>query len=165
MDIMTKANGRRPRLGLIPGRGGQEGTLDVSVIGAGMRVVGRVHSSSVVKVAGTVLGNVSADGQVLVAKGGWVEGDVYVREVVLDGEVRGSVTVEERVEIQESAVIHGDITKPWREVPVPTITSVPKVVPSRGEAPPFVLPPGEYRVTVATPNGRSDPLTFRLINP
>ncbi len=43
--------------------------------------------------------------------------------------------------------------------------SVPKVVPSRGEAPPFVLTPGEYRVTVTTPSGRSDPLTFRLINP
>lgn len=92
-------------------------------------------------------------------------------------------------------MIHGDITKPWREVPVPTITRldpvsgpagraypirltiygsgfaatgnvvdfgpvsirdlpstddgtqitlfVPKVVPSRGEAPPFVLTPGE----------------------
>ncbi len=36
---------------------------DVSVIAADMRVVGRVHSTSVVTVAGTVLGAVSADDQ------------------------------------------------------------------------------------------------------
>jgi cytoskeletal protein CcmA (bactofilin family) len=55
---------------------------------------------------------VSADDQVLVAKGGRVEGDVHAREAVLDGEVMGSVVAEERVEIQASAVIRGDIVTP-----------------------------------------------------
>ena len=86
--------------------------LDVSVIGAGMRVVGRVHSTSVVTVAGTVLGTVSADDQVIVIKGGRVEGDVEAREVVLDGEVHGSVDAQERLEIQASAVVHGDLHAP-----------------------------------------------------
>lgn len=82
MNIMRTKNGRRPRLA---GAGKQQ--LEVSLIGEDMEVVGSVHSSGVVKVAGTVLGDVSADTQLLVAKGGRVEGDVCAREVVLNGEV------------------------------------------------------------------------------
>lgn len=107
MNIMKTKNGRRPRL-----VGASKLPLEVSVIGEDMEVVGCVHSSGVVKVSGTVLGNVSADVQLVVAKGGRVEGDVCAREVVLNGEVYGSVVAEQRVEVQGSAVIHGDITTP-----------------------------------------------------
>ncbi len=116
MNTTTKTNGWRPRLDLIAGRIKQERTLDVSVIGPGMRMVGRVHSSGAVKVAGTMVGDVRAEDQVLVAEGGRVEGDVFAREVVLGGEVRGSVVAEERVEVLESAVIRGDITTPRLKV-------------------------------------------------
>ncbi len=112
MNTTTKTSGWRPHPGLITGRMEQERTLDVSVIGPGMRVVGRVHSSGTVKVAGTILGHVRAEDQVLVAEGGRVEGDVFAREVVLDGEVRGSVVATWRVEVRESAVIRGDLTTP-----------------------------------------------------
>ncbi len=81
----------------------------VSFIGSGMQVVGSVESAGVVTVAGTVLGNVNAVKQVLVARGGRVDGDVRAGEAVLDGEVTGSI-VAERVEVLSSAVIHGDIT-------------------------------------------------------
>jgi len=74
-----------------------------------MRIMGNVHCAGVVKVAGTVIGDVSADGQVLVAKGGRVEGDVQAGEAVLNGEVIGPI-VADRVEIQASAVIRGEIT-------------------------------------------------------
>ena len=83
----------------------------VSFIGSGMQVVGSVDSPGVVRVAGSVVGNVNAAKQVLVARGGRVDGDVHAREAVLDGEITGSI-VAERVEVQSSAVIHGDITTP-----------------------------------------------------
>jgi cytoskeletal protein CcmA (bactofilin family) len=90
----------------------KDATDTLSVIAAGMQLEGNVQSSGVVKVSGIVLGNVSADNQVLVAKGGRVDGDVHTREAVLDGEVMGSIIAEERVEIQASAVIRGDIVTP-----------------------------------------------------
>ncbi len=80
-----------------------------SCIGAGMRVLGDVHCAGVVRVAGTVIGNVSADSQVLVAEGGRVEGAVHAAEAVLNGDVIGPI-VADRVEIQASAVIRGEIT-------------------------------------------------------
>ena len=39
---------------------------------------------------------------------------------------------------------------------------VPKEIPSSGEVPPMVLPPGEYSVTVTTPAGTSEPIVFTL---
>ena len=39
---------------------------------------------------------------------------------------------------------------------------VPKEAPSSGEAPPMVLTPGEYPVTVTTPHGTSEPFLFTL---
>jgi len=74
-----------------------------------MRVMGDVHCAGVVRVAGTVIGNVSADSQVLVAQGGRVEGAVQAAEAVLNGNVIGPI-VANRVEIQASAVIRGKIT-------------------------------------------------------
>jgi hypothetical protein len=39
---------------------------------------------------------------------------------------------------------------------------VPKAVPSTGEAPPMVLDPGEYEVTVTTSGRTSEPVVFTL---
>ena len=109
---MAKTNGFRPRFRTSGGQKELQRPLHVSVIGAGMRVVGRVHSTSVVTVAGTVVGPVSADDQVIVTEGGRVQGDVESREVVLDGEVRGSVDAHERLELQASATVHGKLHAP-----------------------------------------------------
>jgi cytoskeletal protein CcmA (bactofilin family) len=89
------------------GQGAVEAGL--SIIGTGMRVVGDITADGVVKVEGTVVGTVHAGRQVLVAKGGVVEGDVMAREAIIGGEVRGSINAEERVEIQNASVVHGDI--------------------------------------------------------
>ncbi len=108
-EHMAKTNDLGPRLGLVGGQEEHQRPLSTSVIGADMRVFGSVHSTSVVSVAGTVLGSVSADDQVIVTKGGRVEGGVEAREVVLNGEVRGQVDARERLEIQASAMVQGDL--------------------------------------------------------
>ena len=89
--------------------GAQAGEAGLSIIGSGMRVVGDITAEGVVKVEGTVVGTVQAGRQVLVAKGGLVEGDVVTHEAIIGGEVRGSVQASERVELQTTSVVHGDI--------------------------------------------------------
>lgn len=81
----------------------------LSVIAPGMRVEGELVTDGVVKIEGTVVGSVRAGQQVLVAKGGVVEGDIHAREAILGGEVRGSVLATERVEVQASSAVQGDI--------------------------------------------------------
>ena len=82
----------------------------LSIIATGSCVTGELTSDGVVKIEGKIVGSVRAELQVLVAKGGLIEGDVYTREAVVGGEVRGSILADERVEVQASATIHGDIT-------------------------------------------------------
>ena len=90
-------------------RGGNEGDAALSIIGTGMRVVGDITADGVVKVEGTIVGTVHAGRQVLVAKGGMVEGDIFAREAIIGGEVRGSIESTERVELQATSVVHGDV--------------------------------------------------------
>jgi cytoskeletal protein CcmA (bactofilin family) len=92
------------------GRGALEPEVGLSIIGTGMRVVGDIMAEGVVKVEGVVVGTVRAGRQVLVAKGGEVEGDIITREAIIGGEVRGSIQAQERVEVQATSVVHGDIT-------------------------------------------------------
>ena len=82
----------------------------LSVIAAGTRITGELSSDGIVKVEGSVVGSVRAERQVLVAKGGVIEGDVYTREAVIGGEVRGAILANDRVEVQATSVIQGDIT-------------------------------------------------------
>src|SRR5213596_1627381 len=89
---------------------GREGVPGLSIIGAGMRVVGDISADGVVKIEGSVNGTVRAAKQVLVARGGEVEGDVVSREAIIGGEVRGGIYAEERVELQATSVVHGDIS-------------------------------------------------------
>ncbi len=84
----------------------------LSIVAADLRVEGALTSTGVIRIEGTVIGSVQAERQVLVAKGGIVEGDIHTREAVLSGKVIGSVLGQERVELQPSAVIEGNITTP-----------------------------------------------------
>jgi cytoskeletal protein CcmA (bactofilin family) len=90
-------------------RTGSDAESGLSIIGTGMRVVGDITADGVVKVEGTVVGTIRAGRQVLVAKGGVVEGDVIAREAIVGGEVRGSIDASERLELQATSVVHGDI--------------------------------------------------------
>jgi cytoskeletal protein CcmA (bactofilin family) len=91
-------------------RGGAPGVASLSIVGLGMTVTGDIETSGVVKVEGTVHGHVIAGQQVLVAKGGTIEGEVNTGEAVVGGTVHGAVTATLRVEVQAGATVHGDVT-------------------------------------------------------
>lgn len=87
----------------------RRGEGGLSIIGAGMTIIGDVETDGVVKVEGRVKGSVRAAQQILLAPGGMVEGNLETREAIIGGEVRGTVRAEDRVEIQASSMIQGDI--------------------------------------------------------
>ena len=89
--------------------GGAGNTEALTIIAAGTRFEGEVRSNGVVKVEGEVVGTVRAARQVLIARGGRVEGDVVTQEAVVGGVVEGSVVGEDRVEVQAGSVVTGDI--------------------------------------------------------
>jgi cytoskeletal protein CcmA (bactofilin family) len=92
------------------GRGFGAAPAGLSIVGTGMTVNGDIESGGVVKIEGAVNGRVNAAQQVLVAKGGRIDGDVQTGEAVIAGAVHGAVQGQQRVEIQTGAVVEGDVT-------------------------------------------------------
>src|SRR5256714_13297688 len=91
------------------GQGPLDSEAGLSIIGTGMRDVGDITADGVVKIEGTVAGPVRAGRQVLAGKGGEVEGDVISREAIIGGEGRRSIRADERIEIQRTRGVHGDV--------------------------------------------------------
>ena len=81
----------------------------LSIIAADLKVVGGLSTDGVVKIDGLVEGNIQAERQVLVSKGGEVKGDVQSNEVIVGGRIEGSVRATGRVEVQSTATVDGDI--------------------------------------------------------
>ena len=91
------------------GPGAAHGEDALTIVATGTRVVGEIQSNGVVKIEGQVAGTVRAARQVLVSRGGTIEGDLITAEAVIGGEVTGGVVAEQRVEVQAGAVVNGDI--------------------------------------------------------
>lgn len=91
-------------------RNGATGEGALSIIAAGMTVTGDIDSNGVVKVEGRVVGTIRAARQVLIGRQGAVKGDVFTRDAVIGGTVQGNLTISERLEIQTTASVSGDVT-------------------------------------------------------
>jgi cytoskeletal protein CcmA (bactofilin family) len=81
----------------------------LSIIAFGMKVLGDIETTGVIKIEGTVEGHIRGARQVLVGRQGEVKGDVQGREVVVGGKIEGTVSATERVEIQGTSTVSGDI--------------------------------------------------------
>jgi cytoskeletal protein CcmA (bactofilin family) len=81
----------------------------LSIVAAGMRLIGDLDGPGLLKIDGRVEGSISGPRQVIVGRDGVVQGNVQASEVILAGTVDGSVVSTERVEVQGTAVVNGDI--------------------------------------------------------
>lgn len=106
MSIFSKPPSERPvtRLDTPPADASQ-----MSVIGSGMRILGDVESNGTIKVEGVIEGAVRGARQLLLGRSGVVNGDIHAGDAVLGGKVVGAVVASERVEIQATASVEGDI--------------------------------------------------------
>jgi cytoskeletal protein CcmA (bactofilin family) len=92
------------------GPGRQSGRdVNISIVAIGMRVVGELATEGVLKVEGVVVGSIRADREVLVARGGVIEGDIYTSQAIVGGKVVGSIYADDRVEVLENSIVQGDI--------------------------------------------------------
>lgn len=81
----------------------------LSIIAAGMRITGDVETNGTIKIDGRVDGSVVGARQVMLGRNGAIHGNVHAGEVVIGGLVEGAIAADERLELQSSAVVNGDI--------------------------------------------------------
>jgi len=80
-----------------------------SVIDHQLSIAGDLNTEGTVRIDGRVEGSLHRADTLIIAAGGVVVGDVEAREVVIGGNICGTLTVSGRVEVQSTASVEGDI--------------------------------------------------------
>lgn len=81
----------------------------LTIIAAGVHLVGDIEGPGLIKIDGRVEGSVSGARQVILGRDASVQGNVHAGEIVVAGAIDGSVVATDRVEVQGSAVVNGDV--------------------------------------------------------
>ncbi|MES2182346.1 MAG: polymer-forming cytoskeletal protein, partial [Pseudomonadota bacterium] len=84
-----------------------------TLIGADTRVEGDIHFTGGLRVDGTIRGNVSepnaSPSTLILSEHGRIEGAISASKIVINGQVTGSVTAIQFIELQAKARITGDV--------------------------------------------------------
>ncbi|WP_411281521.1 bactofilin family protein [Gemmatimonas sp.] len=84
-------------------------TSGYSVIDDELMISGDICTKGTIRVDGRVEGAVHRADTLIIGAGGTVVGNIEAREVVIGGTLHGNLTVSERVEVQATATVRGDI--------------------------------------------------------
>ena len=80
-----------------------------SVLDAQMVVRGDLESDGMLRIDGRLEGNIKRASVVVLGEHATIVGNVAAREMVLGGTITGNVVAEQRVEVEATAVVEGDI--------------------------------------------------------
>jgi cytoskeletal protein CcmA (bactofilin family) len=80
-----------------------------SVIDDQLSISGDINTEGTIRVDGRIEGTLHRADTLIIGSGGMVVGNIEAREVVIGGELCGSLAVSGRVEVQASATVQGDI--------------------------------------------------------
>ena len=80
-----------------------------SLLDSRLTVSGDIDTDGSVRIDGQLLGSVRRADTVVLGVGATMQGDVFAREVVVGGTLTGNVSATERVELQPTAIVTGDI--------------------------------------------------------
>jgi len=87
----------------------------------GVRLQGDLATTGTFRINSAVSGRISSDGTLILGEQAEVEGELEGRIVLIGGKFTGTVRSAERVEIQSSAVVQGDIYCPCVSIGVGAI--------------------------------------------
>jgi len=84
-------------------------TSSETIIAGGVKVEGDFASPGDVRIEGIVIGSVKAQGNLLVTETATIEADVAAANATVAGEIKGDLTVAEKVELLSTAKLHGNL--------------------------------------------------------
>jgi cytoskeletal protein CcmA (bactofilin family) len=83
-----------------------------SIIGPDASLRGNYNSKNSVHVDGEIYGNLTCEESVIVGEKGMIRGNLVGRTILVGGKVKGNITATERVELQATSHVEGDISTP-----------------------------------------------------
>lgn len=82
----------------------------LSTIAAGVEIVGEIKASGNFRIEGTIKGNITLSGRLVLDAPGVIEGDVVCNSARISGKMDGKLMVESLLELTDTARVHGQIT-------------------------------------------------------
>ena len=82
----------------------------INLIGTGTVIKGEIKSNGDIRVDGTLIGQVSSKGKVVVGNTGVIEGEIYCQNADFSGNITAKVEVSELLTLKATARLKGDIT-------------------------------------------------------
>jgi cytoskeletal protein CcmA (bactofilin family) len=105
------ASGARARAN--PKKDFSRGDDDMANIGKSIAIKGDLTGNEDMMIEGTVEGKVNLpNNQLTIGANGKIRAEVTAKSVIVIGRVTGNVTGTERVEIQATGIVEGDVTSP-----------------------------------------------------
>lgn len=80
-----------------------------TTLGEGVTFRGELSFERLLRIDGSFEGNLLSEGKVVVGPKGKVKANLNLREAIIEGEVEGSITVQEKLELRGEACVQGDI--------------------------------------------------------
>lgn len=81
----------------------------INLIGSGTTINGDIQSSGDVRIDGTLTGNITLSGRLVIGPNGKIEGNVICQNADISGEIKGKVQISEMLSLKATAKILGDI--------------------------------------------------------
>lgn len=86
-----------------------------TIIGEGYIFTGELKGNSVVRIEGSIAGNVNVENGVILGEKGNIEGDVVTKSAIIFGTVNGNIKAVQ-IEIKKTGRVNGEITTDMLEV-------------------------------------------------
>jgi cytoskeletal protein CcmA (bactofilin family) len=83
-----------------------------TVIGQETSLRGSYNAKNSIRVDGEIYGNVTSEDGIIVGDKGMVRGNIVAKTVLVSGKVKGNITAYQRLELQPTAQVEGDVTAP-----------------------------------------------------
>jgi len=82
---------------------------ELSLIGTGTVVQGKVTTEGSIRIDGTIVGDVIAKANAAIGSSGFLEGNLSAKNISLAGRAKGTVTASEKLILEGRSVLQGDI--------------------------------------------------------
>ena len=84
-------------------------TNNINLVGLGTEINGDINSNGDLRIDGTLIGNLTVKGKVVVGETGKIKGEITCKNSDISGTVEGKVSVQELLSIKSTAKINGDL--------------------------------------------------------
>ncbi|WP_373057258.1 polymer-forming cytoskeletal protein [Zunongwangia sp. H14] len=87
-----------------------EAGKDQNRIAAGTLIKGEITGKGAFRIEGTLEGNLTTQGKVVIGKGGIINGKLECENADVEGRITGNLHVKEVLSLRSSAIIDGEVT-------------------------------------------------------